>query len=372
MPSFCPNCGKDITEKVKFCPDCGADISSFLKKSDETKNIGEKKLDTKTENNVSDERKPKNKNFLKNILIYFCTAIGFIVVLIIISAFIAGMIAGFHSSPSQNVTITQVPSTSAYVVPTSTPTSSLTKSDYQLCIEKYAGTNYDPHQKCENIDVATLGVTTLGPLQSVSPIPTIRYIQPVGTTPSQYATRAESTAQAIDWKSSIVHNFAIQQVQKSSSGDYSINQICDVWESIFNQWTYVSDPPTFNYYTPASDSIKNGLKGNCLDYAILNAAVIQSIGGSTRVVTASDANGVGHAYAEVYLTQNKAEVQQMADYICTRYKCQSINYHEFKNTQGNTEYWLNLDWQSRYPGGKYFNDNGHYQVFYPNGYYAVL
>jgi hypothetical protein len=29
MPKFCPNCGKDITDKVKFCPECGVDINSY-------------------------------------------------------------------------------------------------------------------------------------------------------------------------------------------------------------------------------------------------------------------------------------------------------------------------------------------------------
>lgn len=29
MPKFCPNCGMEISERVKFCPSCGADINSF-------------------------------------------------------------------------------------------------------------------------------------------------------------------------------------------------------------------------------------------------------------------------------------------------------------------------------------------------------
>jgi len=37
MPKFCPNCGEEISDKVKFCSSCGADIDSFsVKKSEKS------------------------------------------------------------------------------------------------------------------------------------------------------------------------------------------------------------------------------------------------------------------------------------------------------------------------------------------------
>ena len=180
-------------------------------------------------------------------------------------------------------------------------------------------------------------------------------------------TKASLISQAIDYQNPVVKNFATQQVHRSSAGEYNIAQVEDVWQSIYNQWTYVSDPPNFNYYTPASDSINNGLKGNCLDYAILNAAVIKSIGGSSRVVTACAPKGDPcHAYAEVLLGTNlnhvslanavsgnhQTELDADTLSICSRYNCKGLYYHTNINAQGDTEYWLNLDWQANHPGGR--------------------
>lgn len=39
MSQFCPNCGKEISDRVKFCPTCGADIRSYELKSADSPNI---------------------------------------------------------------------------------------------------------------------------------------------------------------------------------------------------------------------------------------------------------------------------------------------------------------------------------------------
>jgi hypothetical protein len=207
------------------------------------------------------------------------------------------------------------------------------------------------------------------PISTVPSLNQVQSITPIQTNQAT-STKADQISRAIDYLTPTVKNFANRQIQQSSSGTYNTAQICDVWQSIYNQWTYVSDPPDFNYFTSASDSINNGLKGNCVDYAILNAAVIESIGGSSRVVTACPPDtGQCHAYAEVYLDSSPSELQKAANYICSRYNCKTINYHMYLDPQGNTEYWLNLDWQANYPGGSFFQDNGTIQIYYPNGYH---
>jgi hypothetical protein len=375
MPNFCPNCGKDITEKVKFCPECGADISSFLKKPDEIKNFEETKSEIKTENETPDKRKPKNKNILKNILIYSCIVIAIIVLLLIVFTFGTSIMADLHPNPSTSVT-NQVSYTPTYVVPTLTttrvPTVTLTSTPapvnlYKACIEKYAGTQYDPYTECENVPNPNI--------QYVSTTPTTQYVYPVRTTPtiSPYNSEAVAVSKAIDYLNPTVKNFANQKIQHSSGGTYNIAQICDIWQSLFNQWTYVSDPPNFDYWTSASDSITNGLKGNCADYAVLNAAVIESIGGSARVITTCAPGGSPcHAYAEVGLANSQSGLQTASNYICSRYHCNAINTHSSTDAQGNTEYWLNLDWQANYPGGPFFQDDGTLQIFYPNGNYITI
>jgi len=210
---------------------------------------------------------------------------------------------------------------------------------------------------------------TLQTTQTVSPY---RQITLNG---DQDSTIANKISQAIDYLNPTVKNFANAQVQKSSSGTQSngkinIAQVGDVWQSINNQWTYVSDPPNFDYWTPASDSINNGLKGNCADFAVLNAAVVESIGGSARVVTACAPGGSPcHAYAEE--SMDPSELQSIADYIGSRYGSKQINYHTDIDSQGNTEYWLNLDWQADYPGGPFFKDDGTFNIYYPNGYHET-
>src|SRR5208283_247642 len=211
-----------------------------------------------------------------------------------------------------------------------------------------------------------------GDISTLQPTPTISAISEV-TLENPETTEAQKISQAIDYLNTDVHNFALQQVQHSSAGYYNIAQICDVWQTIRNQWTYVSDPPNFDYWTSASDSINNGLKGNCADYATLNAAVMESIGGSARVVTACAPGGSPcHAYAEVFISDNYSDLQSITDSLRDRYGISPVYYHSYVDPSGNTEYWLNLDWQAYYPGGPFFQDDGSYNIFYPNGVYDVI
>lgn len=206
-------------------------------------------------------------------------------------------------------------------------------------------------------------------LISLQPTPTS------GSTADALNNEAIATSQAIDSANPIVKNFATTLVNKINGGPYrkyGVNQISDIWDAIYHQWTYVSDPPTFNYYTSASDSINNSLKGNCEDFAILNAAVTESIGGDSRVVTAHNTGGVGHAYAEQYISNNYLDLQSTTDYLGNRYGVTTVYYHKYVDSQGTTGYWLNLDWSANHPGGPFFQDDGTYNIFYPNGAYDVI
>jgi tetratricopeptide (TPR) repeat protein len=185
-------------------------------------------------------------------------------------------------------------------------------------------------------------------------------------------SEANSISQAIDYSNPIVRNFATSQVQKSSSGHFNIMQIGDVWDPIRAQWTYIGYPNQVMYYTPASESITVGLKGNCLDYAILNAAVIEAMGGNSRIIVTQDVQGNWHAYAEDYVSDNYANLQSITDYLRDRYGESPVYYHSYVDSSGDTEYWLNLDWQANYPGGPFFQDDGTYKIFYPNGAYDVI
>lgn len=186
--------------------------------------------------------------------------------------------------------------------------------------------------------------------------------------PSATSQQADKIVEAMDYTNPTTRDFALMQIDKSHGGSYNIAQICDVWEKIYNRWTYVNDPRGFEYFSPASRTIDIGLKGDCDDFAIVIGSVMQSIGGYPRIMVARNSDGAGHAYAEVQLASNKKGLQDAGNYICKRYHCSSIAYHTTYSSNGDPIYWLNLDWQSRHPGGKFWDNSGETLAVYPNGY----
>lgn len=196
-------------------------------------------------------------------------------------------------------------------------------------------------------------------------------------TNSEHAVRpenkiAEKIKVAMDSDNSITRNYALSLIDKKHGGQRNIAQICDMWEKVYKDWTYVSDPRGFEYFSSASNTIKNGLKGDCDDFAILIASLVESVGGKSRIILAQGVKGGGHAYAEVYVTDDKETFKNIAQYIAKRYKTNSIGYYIQYDDNKNPRYWLNLDWQSRHPGGKYYDSTGIMTVYYSNGYWHKM
>lgn len=210
-------------------------------------------------------------------------------------------------------------------------------------------------------DSDNVNVITTGSGSKVSPAPEPTKAQ------STESSRAQKIKAAMDYMDPTTRDYAVSIIPNSHEGKYSIAQICDLWDRVYNKWTYVSDPQGEGYYSPASRTIKIGLKGDCDDFAITVGSLVQSIGGSTRIVTAYNAKG-GHAYPEVRVASDKASFDKIASYIGKRYNAKSIAYHT-RTKNGVTEYWLNLDWQSKYPGGKFYDSTGELTFYYPNGYW---
>jgi len=192
------------------------------------------------------------------------------------------------------------------------------------------------------------------------------------TEPTRIQSKESDTAtkikNAMDYTNPTTRDFAVSLIPNSHEGNYNIAQICDLWEAVYKKWTYVNDPKGSEYFSPASRTIQLGLKGDCDDFAITVGSVVQSIGGSSRIVTAYNEDGKGHAYPEVLVCSSKACMDKVASYIVKRYNARGIAYHT-RTKNGVTQYWMNLDWQSQYPGGKYFHDSGEITIYYPNGYW---
>lgn len=189
-----------------------------------------------------------------------------------------------------------------------------------------------------------------------------------GRTTSPEGEYSRIIVDAMDSDNPVTRNYALSLIDKSHGGTRNIAQVCDIWENVNDEWTYVSDPRGLEYFSPASNTIRLGLKGDCDDFAILMASLIEATGGSTRIILAKAADGGGgHAYPEVYVTSNKEDFDSIAQYICKRYRCKSVAYHLERDREGNPRYWLNLDWQSKHPGGRFYRSDGLVTAYYPNG-----
>ena len=151
---------------------------------------------------------------------------------------------------------------------------------------------------------------------------------------------------ACDYDNPTVRNNSVALVALSP-GNFNLGQVCDIFDFCYSNWSYVNDPISREYFAKASETIKNGLNGDCDDFAILICSMILSIGGETRINFAYDDTG-GHAFAEVNI--GKTDIKKVHSYLAARYGPIDMSYK--KDQSDNC--WLNLDWQGKYPGAKYW------------------
>lgn len=156
-----------------------------------------------------------------------------------------------------------------------------------------------------------------------------------------------------DYNSTYTKSFA-NQLAGRSQGNFSMQQVCEIYDYCYTKWRYVNDPKDQEYVARASESIANSLTGDCDDYAVLMASCILAVGGNASVVCAYGTEG-GHAYSELDITDfNRDDVLSI---IQDRFPQYPVTYLNVRDDGVRT--WLNLDWQAAYPGGKYFEANKH-------------
>ena len=154
-------------------------------------------------------------------------------------------------------------------------------------------------------------------------------------------------------------------------GNYTIDQICSIYDYLKNGdekrkgWSYVRDPRGVNYFNYANESLRVGDQkecagaGDCDDFAILMSSLVESIGGTTRIILAQNNSTGAHAYAEVYLGQldsQERQVIEIIEWLKQKYNTESIFVHVDPNAG---DVWLNLDWESDisksgHPGGPFY------------------
>ena len=162
--------------------------------------------------------------------------------------------------------------------------------------------------------------------------------------------------EACNYSNSSLRNNAVS-IAGQNAGSYNLGQICDIFDYCYNNWKYVNDPKGSEIIEYASNSIANGLNGDCDDFAVLVCSMILSIGGEARINYAYGKDG-GHAFTEVHI--GKTEIEE---YISKRYKKVYDHSGIWTRTDKDGNNWLNLDWFAKHPGGKYF-DYTHGTTFY--------
>jgi hypothetical protein len=164
---------------------------------------------------------------------------------------------------------------------------------------------------------------------------------------------------ACNFNDSYLRNKAVNIAGKSA-GEFNLGQICDIFDYCYLNWKYVNDARVNNYVEFASTTLQNGLNGDCDDFAVLVCSMIISIGGEARVLYAYGATSA-HAFTEVNI--GKTDISLVENYLVNRYKHEFQGDGIWSTMDKNGNRWLNLDWFSKHPGGKYF-ENNYGTIFY--------
>jgi tetratricopeptide (TPR) repeat protein len=167
----------------------------------------------------------------------------------------------------------------------------------------------------------------------------------------------------------IVHDEALLLVAPYP-GAYTIDAICSIYrhlkkgEGTIIGWSYKNDPRGSEYFNYANESLRIGDRtscagaGDCDDFAILMSGLIESIGGTTRIVLTHNNSTGGHAYTEVYLGQldsPNSKVNNTINWLEHEFGKEGIYCHLNTTTK---DVWLNLDWGqdaigNAHPGGPF-------------------
>ena len=136
----------------------------------------------------------------------------------------------------------------------------------------------------------------------------------------------------------------------TSPYSHDLEKISAVFDDVVNKWEYEKDPDSYDYYAPASETVRNRFgnkfRGDCDDFAIFMASTVNNIGGASRIGIGCDDGGC-HAWAEIKIASNRKQLNTAKNTIIRYYKRKGIilsdnHIHIKKDTNGN--YWMNLDW----------------------------
>jgi hypothetical protein len=121
---------------------------------------------------------------------------------------------------------------------------------------------------------------------------------------------------------------------KKFEGDYNIYQLCEIFEYVKSNISYVNDPKgDENYWACPDETLELGA-GDCEDQALLVASLITSISGTARVYLTDS-----HAFAAGYIGDSET-IKNGIFSALNNYYGTELSFAWFKDDLG---YWLVLD-----------------------------
>jgi WD40 repeat protein len=144
-------------------------------------------------------------------------------------------------------------------------------------------------------------------------------------------------------------------------GEFSVNQVSAVYRHLVEEkaWNYFNDPSFQEYYKYANQTLEDGYRagteavGDCDDFAILMASLVESLHGTARIIFAHDEQtDEDHAYAQLYVGENGDPiVDKIENFIKDEWGVPSV---PGLGGSDDNSLWLNLDYNATYPGGFVF------------------
>jgi hypothetical protein len=177
---------------------------------------------------------------------------------------------------------------------------------------------------------------------------------------------------AIDPSSTVTRNTAVR-IAAEDEGPFRIEQVARIWSHVRQHWRYVNDPRGDEFFAAASETLENTVDGDyvgdCDDFSIVLAAMIESIGGEARIVMLDGEQG-GHAYAEACIRDEPEQVARRLSIHYRRNWDRYLGQRRLTNihfrSSAECPVWLNLDWNARVPGGPYGREYWAVAI-YPDG-----
>jgi transglutaminase-like putative cysteine protease len=123
----------------------------------------------------------------------------------------------------------------------------------------------------------------------------------------------------------------VSNILANNSDLYSIQAVADAFDWVRDHIVYTDDPT--DYWQSASETL-SWRTGDCEDYAILLASMIDQMGGNARVNIID-----GHAFPSVYVGQNATDLGNITKAISSHYQTQ-VPVYFLNDTTG---YWMVVD-----------------------------